>query len=165
MKAVNFNHYSNSKIREVSIKLRYLNPENDKTLPVEIFNFLNKENAQVGNVSTRISRCISLLNQQIISRFMNEKVNLETDFVVKGIISILNFFNVSDDEVKEMKSFNTDSNLQMILILGEMGLNLISFTEMLSNEKLWNNSPKEFFSDNKKVLKFFSEKLNYYLSL
>ena len=70
MKVVDFNDYSDSLIKEVSIKLRNLNPEDDKSLPDEIFNYLNKDNPQVGNVQTRTLRCINLLNQQIISRFL-----------------------------------------------------------------------------------------------
>lgn len=70
MKVIDFNNYSDSQIKEVSLKLRQLNPEDDKTLPSEIYDYLNKENPQVGNIQTRTLRCISLLNNQIISRFL-----------------------------------------------------------------------------------------------
>ena len=47
--------------------------------------------------------------------------------------------------------------------LRRFGHDMISFTEYLSGEKLWEFSPKEFFQDSKKTLKFFTGKLNFYL--
>lgn len=45
------------------------------------------------------------------------------------------------------------------------GYDMISFTEHTSDEKLWEKSPKEFFSDNERCLSFFISKLNEYSKL
>ena len=167
MKVVDFNDYSDSQIKELRIKLSNPNPEKDKMLPPKIFEFLNKETPQIGNVQTRVVRCINLLNQQIVSRFLNNdygsSVSLTKEEIVKCIVVIINFLIISDDEVEKIKDFNTPSHLQMNDTLRRFGHDMISFTEYLSGEKLWEFSPKEFFQDSKKTLKFFTEKLNFYL--
>jgi len=78
-------------------------------------------------------------------------------------VVIINFLIISDDEVEKIKDFNTPSHLQMNDTLRRFGHDMISFTEYLSGEKLWEFSPKEFFQDSKKTLKFFTGKLNFYL--
>lgn len=81
---------------------------------------------------------------------------------IKCIISVMNFLVLSDDEVNEQKRINTESNNMMMKTLGKYGYDMISFTEHLSDENLWENSPKEFFSDDEKCLSFFISKLNQY---
>lgn len=78
----------------------------------------------------------------------------------KCIVSIMNFIVISDDEFKEENNFNTASNKRMIKILENFGYDMLSFTESLSDEKLWMDSPKEFFSDHDKAISFLSSKLN-----
>ena len=70
MKVIDFDEYSDDLLKQVSLKLRKVTPEDDKTLPSEIFDYINKTDAQTGNVYTRIGRCINLLNKQIILRFL-----------------------------------------------------------------------------------------------
>jgi hypothetical protein len=74
---------------------------------------------------------------------------------IKCIISVMNFLVLSDDEVNEEKRFDTESNNMMMKTLGKYGYDMISFTEHLSGENLWENSPKEFFMDDERCL-FFS---------
>lgn len=82
---------------------------------------------------------------------------------IRCIVSIINFLTFSDEELEEFKTFNVDSNLKMINILDQYGFGMISFTKHISDKPLWDNSPKEFFSDSKKSMLFFTEKLKYYL--
>jgi hypothetical protein len=88
--------------------------------------------------------------------------DMKKEDYIKCIISVMNFLVLSDDEVNEQKRFNTESNNIMMKTLGKYGYDMISFTEHLSDENLWENSPKEFFSDDEKCLSFFISKLNQY---
>ena len=78
----------------------------------------------------------------------------------KCIVSIMNFIVFSNDELKEENNFNTVSNKRMTKVLKEFGYDMLSFTEKLTDEKLWKDSPKEFFSDHDKAISFLSSKLN-----
>lgn len=80
----------------------------------------------------------------------------------KCIISILNFLVFGDDEYNEEKNMMSTSNINMMKVLSKYGYDMISFTEHISDEKLWNDSSREFFSDDEKCLSFFVTKLNYY---
>jgi hypothetical protein len=84
---------------------------------------------------------------------------------IKCINSILDFLENSDDEYRKYNKYNTPSNLNMIKVLDDYGYSMISFTEFLSKEKLWENHPKEFFSDENKSLLFFRLKLNEHKTL
>lgn len=81
---------------------------------------------------------------------------------LKCIVSVMNFLVLSDDELNEQKRFDTDSNNMMMKTLGKYGYDMISFTKHLSDDKLWEQSPKEFFSDDERCLSFFISKLNEY---
>ena len=81
---------------------------------------------------------------------------------LKCIVSVMNFLVLSDDEVNEQKRFDTESNNMMMKTLGKYGYDMISFTEHLSGDKLWKESPKEFFSNDENRLSFFISKLNEY---
>ena len=65
---------------------------------------------------------------------------------LKCIISIINFNILYNDEYEEFKSFNIPSITSMMKVLNKYCYDMVSVTEHLSNEKLWENSPKEFFS-------------------
>lgn len=78
----------------------------------------------------------------------------------KCIVSIMNFLTFCDDEFKEENNFNTISNKRMTMGLENFGYDMCTFTEKLTDEKLWKDSPKEFFSDHDKAISFLSSKLN-----
>lgn len=79
------------------------------------------------------------------------------------IILLLNFMVVSDFEVDKLQNFNVPSNENMTTKLLEFGYDMCTFVEYLAgDEKLWNESPREFFRDHDKCLKFLIEKLNLY---
>ncbi len=89
---------------------------------------------------------------------------LEKEDYIKGIIAILNFIALSSDEYEKHQDFLTPSNESMMRVLGEFDLDMISFTKGLNiGLELWDESPKEFFSDHDKSMKFFSKKLQEYL--
>jgi len=89
---------------------------------------------------------------------------LEKEDYIKGIIAILNFLALSDDEYEELQDFATPSNIGMIKVLNEFDHDIFSFTKELNGgHAMWSESPKEFFSDHDKSIKYFSKKLQEYL--
>ena len=85
---------------------------------------------------------------------------MKNEDYIKCIISVMNFLVLSEDEFNEQKNFRTNSSTSMDKTLGKYGYDMISFTEHLSDVKLWENSPREFFSDDERCLSFFISKLN-----
>jgi len=92
-----------------------------------------------------------------------KNTTMKKEDYIKCIISIMSFLVLSDDEYNELKHFNTDSNNVMMKTLEKYGYDMVSFTEHLSKDKLWEHSPKEFFSNDEKCLSFFISKLNSYI--
>ena len=79
--------------------------------------------------------------------------------------AILHFLIVSEKESLELKSFDVPSNINMRSTLDKFGFNMISFTEHLNDKfkiynRLWNESPKEFFKDKSKGLEFYYKIIN-----
>ncbi len=89
---------------------------------------------------------------------------LEKEDYIKGIITILNFLALFDDEFEEIKDFATPSNVSMMKVLDGFDHTIVTFTKELNGGfAMWNESPKEFFSDHDKSMKYFSKKLQEYL--
>jgi arsenate reductase-like glutaredoxin family protein len=71
----------------------------------------------------------------------------------------MNYIIVSGDELTELQSYITPSCERMNKVLSEFNFTMVSFVEHISNEKLWIESAREFFSDHDKCIKFLSNKL------
>jgi len=69
MKQKDFKKYDNYNLCEIRNNLI---AQSINKLPIEIKNFVNKTNPIVGNEYTRIMRCISLIDHEIIDRFLLE---------------------------------------------------------------------------------------------
>lgn len=74
MKAQDFKHYSNDNLRLIR---RNLVRHNLDALPEEITDYINNiyQNLHTGNSSIRILRCIHFIDEIIVERFINKKIN------------------------------------------------------------------------------------------
>jgi predicted lipid carrier protein YhbT len=67
IKKESFLKYTNEELRAIRNNLAEMNIN---ALPRQLQDFIHTENPIVGNLQTRINRCISTLDREIIARFM-----------------------------------------------------------------------------------------------
>jgi len=67
---------NNFKVYDI-INLRLIRDDlvkgNIDSLPTEIMKYIRKENTMIGSRSTRIFRCIHLIDEEVINRFINKE--------------------------------------------------------------------------------------------
>lgn len=72
MKVNDFKQYSNHNLRLIRYNL--ITNDLDK-LPKEITDYIFKINLQSGNINTRTLRCIHFIDEIVVERFINKKIN------------------------------------------------------------------------------------------
>ena len=74
IKTETYKDYSDNELREIRNNLYYALTDNVffGKLPKKLQSYINTENPQGGNESTRIGRCISILDKVIVNRFVNQ---------------------------------------------------------------------------------------------
>ena len=128
--------------------------------------FFDNENGRLSDIYVNNMNCkFGIRCAGISEQYGDGRYNMRKADYLKCIVSIMNFLLLCDDEINEQKHFNTESGNNMEKTLEMYGYDMISFTEHISDEKLWEKSPKEFFSDNERYLSFFISKLNEYSKL
>jgi len=70
MNIEDFNKYTDSELFDIRDNL--VN-ENISELPNEIINFIQKEKSQIGSILTSISRCVRLIDVDIVRRFLKSQ--------------------------------------------------------------------------------------------
>jgi len=73
MKQIFFEKFSDNEIRTIRMLLIESYDVINVKLPEDIKVFLNRENNQIGNLFTRINRCLSLIDRECVRRFLNQK--------------------------------------------------------------------------------------------
>ena len=103
-------------------------------------------------------------NNQLLKMWKSQK-KMTNQEMIECVILLMNFLIVGEEEIDDLKDFNTPSNLNLIARLKMYDLQMWTFTEKLRLTYfpeliLWKESPKEFFGNKETRLKFFLDVLN-----
>lgn len=105
MRQNHFEQYKDNELRKIRKILGESFNEVDETLPVEIKEFIKSENPVIGNVMTRIGRCMSLVDRECINRFINQEFTEYEKNIGKKV------FKTSKKPFKSKNQINTISGV------------------------------------------------------